>query len=263
MNKIEIWKEAQESESGYWKILKRNGITVAPDSLDRYKKCVKLLPLLINHSVRVLDVGSGPYGGCVPFFISEPCFKVSIDPLIGKKRKFPHKEITKEITLIRAIGEGLPFVQNTFSVIFCVNALDHSYKPLHILNEINRLLDRRGVFIMMVHIVTPRQKIIHFITYKTRFRRFLFAIAHLNRLLSAPTRVRHIIGVTNASDRVFKSTFGLKIISDGILHPFYFTLNDVVTLLHQAGFAISKIRLYPSQNNKKELFLTAHKHEKR
>lgn len=245
---IRGWREAQKAESSFWKSNIEKGTPIPPESLYRYERCLKFFPLSINYLTRILDVGSGPHGG-VPVFISRSCFKVSLDPLIGKKSFATMRSLKKPTNSIQAVGEYLPFTQNAFNVIFCVNALDHSCEPLRILNEMNRVLYRKGVLIMMVNVVAPKDKIIHSIICETKFRKISFAIEHLRNF-------SHII------DRFFLVLLGLMfrydILNDGIFHPFYFAFNDVVALLNEAGFAINKIRLYPSPwNYKKDLFLAA------
>lgn len=241
---IEIWKEAQQNESAFWKSREKQGLALSPVSLDRYRKCMKLFPLSLCHLTRILDVGSGPYGG-VPFFIKKQCFKVSCDPLVGRKGEFLYKEVNKEVNSVQAIGEYLPFGAETFDFAFCVNALDHSYRPLYILNELRRVLKRdKGVLIMMVHVVTSLEKIVHSIICKTRFR----------KVLSASSYVRFYV-------RSFlRLMLRFNVMDDSILHPFYFALNDVVNLLNQAGFTINEIKLCPSPwNYKEELFVIARK----
>jgi SAM-dependent methyltransferase len=211
----------------------------------------ELVFLSINHLTRILDVGSGPYGG-VPLFIPKSCLKVSIDPLIGKK-EFRHKEAVKEINLIQAVGEYLPFMQNTFDIVFCVNALDHSYEPLRNLNEINRVLNRKGAFVLMVHVVALKEKIVHHLVYETLFQKVSLIIQ----------RLRHFRPINKFFVALSALAFGgLDVFNDSSFHPFYFILNDVMELLNQAGFAISKIEHCQSPwNYKKELFLVAHKRQ--
>lgn len=243
---IEIWKEAQEAELAFWKFRERQGITLPPASLDRYIKCLRLFPLTIDQSTCILDVGSGPHGG-VPFFIARQCFKVSCDPLIGKKGEFCYTRVTKEINVVRSVGEYLPFDTETVDFVFCINTLDHCYKPLCILKEINRVLKRRkGVLVMMVHVVTLGQKILQSIIQKTGLRKLLFA----NRFIR--------VIATIFFGTVFKLMFGLNVVSDGILHPFYFLRDDVVTLLNRANFGINTMKLFSSPwNYKQELFVVA------
>jgi SAM-dependent methyltransferase len=245
------WREAQKAEFDFWKFQKRKKIPLPEESLERYEKCLKLVPLSITNLTKILDVGSGPYGG-VSLFISKSCLKLSIDPLIGKK-EFRNKESVKEIDSVRAVGECLPLIQNSFDIIFCVNALDHSYEPLRILNEINRVLCRRGVLILMVHVVTSKEKIIHRILCGTIFQRISFAIQ----------RLRNFYLINKFFFELSALAFnGLDILNDSIVHPFYFMLKDVVAMLNQAGFTINKIKLCQSPwNYKQDLYLVAYKHQ--
>jgi len=243
---LESWKKAQEGEFAFWKFRESQGITLPPESVERYNKCLNLLPLRINHTTRILDVGSGPNGG-ICFFAPESSLKVSLDPLIGKE--VFSKEVVRGTHAIQAIGECLPFVESIFEVIFCINSLDHSFMPSRMLAELSKVIKRTGYLVAMVHVVTPREKIIHFILHKTRFCKILFANSF----------IRFCVG--NFFRLPFKLLFGFNVIDDGILHPFYFALNDVVALFNQAGFAIIKIRLHPSPwNYKKELFVVACRH---
>ena len=251
MKELEIWTRAQKEELGFWASLGKRGITLPPESLDRFKKCLNLLPLHGYPGTRILDVGSGPNGG-IASVISGQSFKVAIDPLMGKGNI--SKEDLKRINPIQAMGEYLPLVKTNFDAIFCINVLDHSYYPLKILTEISRVINKRGIFILMVHIVTPLAKLVHSIFHRTSFGKILVQF----RMHKIPIFSRALFLL----DKFFARIFRVKIIIDGITHPFYFTSNDVASLLEEANLTINKIETFPSiWKYKKELFAVARKAE--
>jgi len=232
-NAIPFWREAQEDELHFWRASQKKRVSIPHESRARCQKCLTLSPILIDYSTRILDVGSGPYGG-VPFFLSTSCFKVSIDPVFGKTGEFLKKGLGEDINITQAVGESLPFIPDAFDLVFCINTLDHSYNPLTILKEIHRVLSKSGVLVMMVHVVTPIEKLLHHLVYKTRLRRASKAVARLAGII------------------------GSNILKDGIKHPFYFTHNDVVELLSHSGFSTIQTNCYASEwNYKKECYIVS------
>lgn len=245
-NKINIdtWKKALNSGKKFWEGLYRKNFIFPPESIDRFEKCITLAPININHNMKILDIGSGPSGG-IASFISTECCKVALDPLIGKINRKQIKE--NRFVEICSSGEFLPFNEETFDLIFCINVLDHTYQPLKILYESNRILSNEGYFILMIHIVTPLIKKFHAITFN-KFVKIILSLTYISNLL------RFIL------DRLFSILLLTRyhILSDSIGHPHYYTVNDIIDLLDRSNFSIEILKCIPSKwNYKTELFLVA------
>ncbi len=71
-------------------------------------------------------------------------FKVGVEPLASQWRFF----YRKNTSMFTAIGEYLPFNDNTFDIILCINVLDHVQFPPIVLNEIKRCLKKKGVLVL-------------------------------------------------------------------------------------------------------------------
>lgn len=242
---IETWKRAQNSEKKFWEAIYKKNLILPPESIDRFEKCINLAPININHNIKILDIGSGPSGG-ISAFISIECCKVALDPLIGEINKKQNKE--NRFIGIRSSGEFLPFNEKIFDVIFCINALDHTYRPLKILFESNIVLSNEGHLILMVHIVNPFIQKVH---NKIVYNKFIKIVSSLP-YISLPLRL--ILG------RFFSILLLTKydILSDSFAHPYYYTVNDIIDLLDRSNFCIEILKCIPSKwNYKTELFLVA------
>lgn len=94
----------------------------------------------------VLDVGCGPN---VPSYLQDNNridVAIGIDPLIS----FDKCESGGKIILIRAIGEFLPFQQNSFDFVCFATSFDHVIEPIKVLNETKRVLKKNGIAIFWI-----------------------------------------------------------------------------------------------------------------
>lgn len=150
------WKEAQKEE----RIETVEGLRTAREiSKERYEEYLKFMNkyFSIKSSNRILDIGCKTYG--MINFIKKG-ERYGLDPLIGSiKLREPQSEgphvfdnaTRKEVGYIVAIGEYLPFQSKTFDIVITTNALDHTYKPMKILNEIYRVLNQNGWLVLSVY----------------------------------------------------------------------------------------------------------------
>jgi len=66
--------------------------------------------------------------------------RIGLDPLMDvffKEFDFP-----KNVSLIKGVGEYLPFRNGCFNVILCMNVLDHMRDPIKALSEISRTIKK-------------------------------------------------------------------------------------------------------------------------
>ena len=90
---------------------------------------------------RVLEIGCGT--GLI-HHINMPCFRVGIDPLSSYLRS---RLSYSTAHLITGIGEKLPFKNESFDIVLCLNILDHTSNPEEVLKEIKKVLKDEGLLI--------------------------------------------------------------------------------------------------------------------
>ncbi|TSA45573.1 class I SAM-dependent methyltransferase [bacterium] len=97
---------------------------------------------------KIADIGCGPELGFLPYANAK--FKIGIDPLANeyqKKYKFEN-----DILMISALAETIPLCSGSLDAIYCINALDHMYRPYKALDEMYRVLKPGGYFALAVDI---------------------------------------------------------------------------------------------------------------
>jgi ubiquinone/menaquinone biosynthesis C-methylase UbiE len=124
---------------------------------------------------------------------------------------------------VTGVGENLVFKSNAFDLVFCVNALDHSEIPDKLLNNIEYALKPEGILMLMVHVVTPMEKLAYIV--------FKF-LRHTIKKPSIVSLSKKLI------DFLSQRSFGLSVATDSYLHPHYFTINELISLVQNQGFAI-------------------------
>jgi len=79
---------------------------------------------------------------------------VGIDPLVVSYRSlFPRWQ--RGAKTIAAVGEQLPFQDESFDVVLCDNVVDHSESPMKIVGELVRILKRGGLLYFTVNVHHP------------------------------------------------------------------------------------------------------------
>lgn len=100
---------------------------------------------------KILEVGSGAHGLIFGFANK---VRVGIDPLAADyKRIFPKWQVNAATAA--AIGEQLPFADESFDVVMSDNVIDHAEQPLKIVDEIIRVLKPGGVLFFTVNVHHP------------------------------------------------------------------------------------------------------------
>ncbi len=105
----------------------------------------------IDAAARIIEVGSGAHGLIFGFGAHGG---IGVDPLaVEYKRLFPTWQ--KHAHTVAAIGEELPFADNSFDVVLSDNVIDHAEKPLKIVEELIRILKPDGLLYFTVNIHHP------------------------------------------------------------------------------------------------------------
>jgi len=102
----------------------------------------------IKADARVVEIGSGAHG-LIFYFGTE--HRIGVDPLaVSYVSLFPGWQCRAQT--IAAIGESLPFADQSFDVVLCDNVVDHAESPRKIVGELARILVRGGLLYFTVNI---------------------------------------------------------------------------------------------------------------
>ena len=102
----------------------------------------------ITPDARVIEVGSGAHG-LIFCFGGER--RVGVDPLaVDYGRLFSRWQ--RRAQTVAAVGEALPFRDQSFDVVLCDNVVDHAESPPQIVRELVRILARGGLLYFTVNI---------------------------------------------------------------------------------------------------------------
>jgi SAM-dependent methyltransferase len=102
----------------------------------------------IKADARVVEIGSGAHG-LIFYFGTE--HRIGVDPLaVSYRSLFPCWQ--RRAQMIAAIGEALPFADQSFDVVLCDNVVDHAESPRKIVSELARILVRGGLLYFTVNI---------------------------------------------------------------------------------------------------------------
>jgi SAM-dependent methyltransferase len=96
----------------------------------------------------VVEVGSGAHG-LIFYFGAEN--GIGVDPLaVSYGSLFPRWQ--RRAHTIAAVGESLPFADQSFDVVLCDNVVDHAESPRKIAGELARILVSGGLLYFTVNI---------------------------------------------------------------------------------------------------------------
>jgi SAM-dependent methyltransferase len=105
----------------------------------------------IADDARVIEVGSGAHG---LIFYFGARHGVGVDPLaVSYHSLFPHWQ--SSASTIAAVGEHLPFPDESFDVVLCDNVVDHAESPKQIAAELVRILKPGGLLYFTVNFHHP------------------------------------------------------------------------------------------------------------
>jgi ubiquinone/menaquinone biosynthesis C-methylase UbiE len=97
---------------------------------------------------RVLEVGCGCLGPI--HYINSSCFRVGSDPLLTNYKDLVDTASTTH--LVASMAENLPFKDESFDVILCINVLDHVMDPHAAAREIRRVIAPGGLLLLEVYV---------------------------------------------------------------------------------------------------------------
>jgi SAM-dependent methyltransferase len=105
----------------------------------------------IAKDARVIEVGSGAHG---LIFCFEGDWRVGVDPLaVDYGGLFPRWQ--RRAQTVAAVGESLPFRNQSFDVVLCDNVVDHAESPSQIMRELVRILVPGGLLYFTVNFHHP------------------------------------------------------------------------------------------------------------
>src|SRR5215213_45016 len=105
----------------------------------------------IEPDARVVEVGSGAHG--LIFYFGSP-HGIGVDPLaVSYGSLFPRWQSCAPT--VAAVGESLPFGDQSFDVVLCDNVVDHAESPVKIAGELARVLVAGGLLYFTVNIHHP------------------------------------------------------------------------------------------------------------
>jgi len=100
----------------------------------------------IHEDTKILDVGCGI--STVLHFLNGK--RYGIDPLAESYKnlyKYP-----EDIHIQKAEGEKIPFIDKYFDIVFCSNVIDHVSDPQKVVDNISRVLNKNGYFVLTVEL---------------------------------------------------------------------------------------------------------------
>jgi len=136
------WVFAQKKERNYWEKWqennKRNKQSVS-EYWNWHKKVLQKF-FKIKKDTKILEIGPGASP-----FIEElrGGEKYELDPLMDLFER--NSKQKKGINYIKGVGEKIPFDENFFDLIIITNVIDHVRDPKKTLNEIKKVLKKRGI----------------------------------------------------------------------------------------------------------------------
>ncbi len=98
---------------------------------------------------RILDLACGPHCGIIGFQGAE---KYGVDHLIDEYRKIGYPLDEHGVEYCNAKSEKLPYPNDFFDAVLCVNALDHVDDVSDSLREISRVLKPNGRFLAQINL---------------------------------------------------------------------------------------------------------------
>jgi len=140
---LERQLEYQEKKSQHLKGREAEVVLAMQRSSTRVRDLLETFQTIADDA-RVIEVGSGAHGLIFCFGAKHG---VGVDPLaVSYRSLFPRWQ--NSATTVAAIGEQLPFANESFDVVLCDNVVDHAESPKQIVAELVRILKPGGIAIL-------------------------------------------------------------------------------------------------------------------
>jgi SAM-dependent methyltransferase len=157
------WSEGIAHELWFWsRWFETRGLDWPDDFAARLDSSQQLIPALQNllpasptGAVRILDVGAGPMTNIGFAHESLPLDIIACDPLADFYSTLSDRHgIQRPIVTHFAVAEDLSsyIAEDSFDIVHCCNALDHSADPVRGLIEMLRVLKKNGAVYLKHHI---------------------------------------------------------------------------------------------------------------
>jgi ubiquinone/menaquinone biosynthesis C-methylase UbiE len=152
----EVWDRSLIVEKAEWKTLAWQRMPAA-QRLSEWERHVRDLGLSLSDFANdhVLDVGCGPTG--IVYFMPA-ARRVGLDPL-GEFYEQWNGFYGEPIELVASQAESMPFNDQSFDTVFCINCLDHSRDANAVIREIARVIKPRGRLVVHVDLDSPLRKL--------------------------------------------------------------------------------------------------------
>ena len=157
----ERWNAAQTAEAANWQDAASRSSRLLYE-LTEHSEAAKVIPRYLNgrEDLNGMEVGIGPLGMGFLAVHAAGYFGrlIGLEPLSILNVNLPDralqdyvKAVQSRVDVVQAKGEAIPFGDETFDVMCCINVIDHAQHPDAILQEIRRVTKGGGVFIFGVN----------------------------------------------------------------------------------------------------------------
>lgn len=152
----EVWDRSQPTGKADWQTLAWQQMTAA----QRYAEWARHmgragLAMEDFGDDRVLDVGCGPTG--IVYFLDAKA-RVGLDPM-GDLYAQWNGYYGEPIDLVTSQAEHMPFDNDSFDSVFCINCLDHTQDADSVIEEIARVLRPSGRLVFHVDLDSPLRRL--------------------------------------------------------------------------------------------------------
>lgn len=100
-----------------------------------------------DHPIMILDVGSGALPW-IKGILGTKGVIIACDPLSDEYQKIFDYDAHGEDAPVKAFAESIPFPDNTFDIVHCSNALDHTQNPYKAILEMERVCRPGGMILI-------------------------------------------------------------------------------------------------------------------
>ena len=134
-----------------------------------YRRFRNLDKLIEPTEGKILDVGCAD-GTATKFILeqSKADLVVGVDVLQSSVDYAKKRFKSKKLKFLTAEAENLPFENNQFEAVFCLDSIEHFFEPEKVVQEIRRVLKKNGYLVILVHTDSLLFRIIWFFWENSR-----------------------------------------------------------------------------------------------